>query len=344
MTALLSEAPPVTTRPVPWQRMGWVAWRRFRPTLLGLAVLLGALAGYLVVVGNRARSAYDKVGECRPPIDTPDCQFKWMAFVEGYADPGFLGPLLLLLPGLVGAFVGAPILGRELETGVFRYSWTQGIGRMRWAVGLVLPAALGISVLMGLFGLLVSWRNQPITDSGAHHRLDPSMFSTSGVVVVGWGLLAFSAGVLAGLLWRKVVPAIVTSFAAWFGLLFLAATYRLSIWPPLTSSKELATSDTDLHEWWTKGGERVSYTEINRVLEDIGAQMNDGSVRVEVGRGSATPTDPMQYLNDHGYTQVRSYQPDSRYWTFQWVELGILLALSVLLLGVAFWLLRRRSA
>ena len=41
---------------------------------------------------------------------------------------------------------------------------------------------------------------------------------------------------------------------------------------------------------------------------------------------------------------VGSYQPDSRYWTFQWAELGVLLALSVALLGVAFLLLRRRSA
>jgi hypothetical protein len=266
-----------------------------------------------------------------------------MSFVERYADPGFLAPLLLLLPGLVGAFVGAPILGRELETGVFRYSWTQGVGRLRWAVGMIVPAAVGVAVLTGLLGLLVSWRNGPILDSGAHHRLDPSIFPTIGVVTVGWGLLAFSGGVLAGLLWRKVVPAIVASFAAWFGLMFLAASVRLSLWAPLTTSKELSTSDVDLEEWWTKGGSRVSYTEINRVLEDIGAQMNDGNVHVQAGSGGPR-TDPFQYLQGHGYTLVRSYQPDSRYWTFQWIELGVLLALSFALLGAAFWLLRRRSA
>jgi hypothetical protein len=30
----------------------------------------------------------------------------------------------------------------------------------------------------------------------------------------------------------------------------------------------------------------------------------------------------MQYLLQHGYTQVTSYQPDSRYWTLQWIESG----------------------
>ncbi|MCW2529776.1 MAG: hypothetical protein JWM76_4636, partial [Pseudonocardiales bacterium] len=37
-------------------------------------------------------------------------------------------------------------------------------------------------------------------------------------------------------------------------------------------------------------------------------------------------------------------QPDSRYWTFQWIEFGWLTALALLLLGAAFWLLRRRPA
>jgi hypothetical protein len=227
---------------------------------------------------------------------------------------------------------------------VFRYSWTQGVGRTRWAVAMILPAAIGVALLMWLFGLLVTWRNGPIIDSGAHHRLDPSMFPASGVAIIGWGLLAFSGGVLAGLLWRRTVPAIVTSFAAWFGLLFLAASVRLSLWTPLTTTGELRSSDTDLEEWWTKGGARVSPTEINAVLDDIGARMNEGSLSVQVGRGDGTPTDPMEYLHDQGYTVVHSYQPDSRYWTFQAVELGVLVLLSVAMLGAAFWLLRRRSA
>jgi LPXTG-motif cell wall-anchored protein len=49
-------------------------------------------------------------------------------------------------------------------------------------------------------------------------------------------------------------------------------------------------------------------------------------------------------LLSHGYTQVTSYQPDSRFWTFQWMEFGWLTLLSLLLLTTAFWLLRRRPA
>ena len=41
---------------------------------------------------------------------------------------------------------------------------------------------------------------------------------------------------------------------------------------------------------------------------------------------------------------VERYQPGSRFWPFQWIEGGWLLALSVLLIAVTIWLVRRRAA
>jgi len=54
--------------------------------------------------------------------------------------------------------------------------------------------------------------------------------------------------------------------------------------------------------------------------------------------------DPVQYLIQHGYTQLTTYQPASRFWPFQWIEDGWLLALSLLLLAATVWLVRRRAA
>ena len=53
---------------------------------------------------------------------------------------------------------------------------------------------------------------------------------------------------------------------------------------------------------------------------------------------------PAQCLSRHGYTQWSSYQPGSRFWPFQWIEGGWLLALSVLLIAASVWLVRRRAA
>ena len=45
-----------------------------------------------------------------------------------------------------------------------------------------------------------------------------------------------------------------------------------------------------------------------------------------------------------GYSEVMIYQPDSRYWPFQFIEGGWLLVLSLLLLAATVWLVRRRAA
>ena len=91
----------------------------------------------------------------RPPAHRPDsakCRFEWQNFHDSYAQIGLVGVILVFLPGLVGAFAGAPVLARELETGTFRYTWTQGVGRMRWAVAVLVPGAVGVAVIIGAFG------------------------------------------------------------------------------------------------------------------------------------------------------------------------------------------------
>jgi len=60
---------------------------------------------------------------------------------------------------------------------------------------------------------------------------------------------------------------------------------------------------------------------------------------------SAPPSETLgQCVAQNGYTQWTSYQPVSRFWPFQWIEGGWLLALSVLLIAATVWLVRRRAA
>jgi hypothetical protein len=42
------------------------------------------------------------------------------------------------------------------------------------------------------------------------------------------------------------------------------------------------------------------------------------------------------------YHEVVTYQPASRYWTLQWYEFAVYLALAALLVGLCFWWVRRR--
>ena len=63
----------------------------------------------------------------------------------------------------------------------------------------------------------------------------------------------------------------------------------------------------------------------------------------EPGPGTPDNVDPVQYLVQHGFTHVTTYQPADRFWAFQWIEGGWLLALSVLLIAATVWLVRRRA-
>jgi hypothetical protein len=45
-----------------------------------------------------------------------------------------------------------------------------------------------------------------------------------------------------------------------------------------------------------------------------------------------------------GYTQWTTYQPETRYWHFQFIEGGWLLVLSLLLIAATVRLVRRRAA
>jgi hypothetical protein len=50
-----------------------------------------------------------------------------------------------------------------------------------------------------------------------------------------------------------------------------------------------------------------------------------------------------QCLSQHGYTRWSSYQPPSRFWTFQAIEGAWLLLLSLLFIGTTVWLVQRRA-
>jgi hypothetical protein len=328
--------------PVPWRSMLWVAWRRYRSALVATLTILAVLAAYLLARGQQIRHAYAVVVACAPQ-DSPHCRFAFDDFQNRYGNIGLLAALLLWLPGLIGAFAGAPLLARELETGTFRYAWTQGVGRMRWLVGLVVPGVLGVAATSGLLGVLLTWYERPLLQSGLDQRLHVSVFPLTGVAVIGWGVLAYCLGVLAGLVLRRVVPALAVTLVVWTGLQYLASQLRQHYLAPLrTPSLHLSNHSLPVDQWWTQGGVRVGNDRINQALQAIGVESvgNGQGFRAHVGTG---PQDPIQYLVQHGFTQWTSYQPDRRYWPFQGIELGWLALLSAVLLGLAVWRVRRRA-
>ncbi len=340
-------------RPVPWRRMAGVIWRQHRYALAGVAVLLGALSGYLAVAGTSMHHAYATALACRP-ASAYTCQNQVVDFNTAYAPTAqMVGILLLAVPMLIGAFVGAPVLARELETGTFRYAWTQGFGRQRWTLAKLVPLAVMVTAAAGLFSLLFSWYYQPLLTDGYSIPLDPKLFGARGVAFAAWTLTAFAIGALAGMLLRRVVPAIAVTLAVCVALSFAAGLYlRPHYMTPLTG-RNLASAPASawvLNGWWTKGGTTVSQAAINQIETPLFRQAVTATVPKNVNRDDVkfykglANSQVQDYLVRHGYTHWISYQPVSRFWPFQWIEGGWLLALAALLIGATVWRVRRRAA
>jgi hypothetical protein len=271
---------------------------------------------------------------------------------------GFLanGIILQALPALIGAFVGAPLLAREMETGTFRYAWTQGFGRWRWSLAKLVSLAVAVTVPGYLFSLLLSWYYQPYFAAGnrglgliEYTPFFPGLFDLRGVAFAAWTLAAFAIGALAGMLIRRVVPAIAATLAVYAGLAFaVGGVLREHYLSPLvTSALSLPGSAWVLGQWWTRGGATLSGSTMYGVINSAWQAVNPAPP----GAGSAGDVGKygdylavLRYLTRHGYTQWTQYQPASRFWPLQWIEGGWLLALSALLIAAAVWLVRRRAA
>jgi hypothetical protein len=338
-----------TPRHIPWRRMAWITWRQHRLTLAGVGALLGAAAVYVLITGLRMHQAYAAVSACRP-ASSDVCQRVANDFANAYSPAaGVTAGLLQLVPALIGAFAGAPLLAREFETGTFRYAWTQGFGRARWTVAKLVLLAFAVTLAAAAFSVLFSWSYQPVIGADRHDRspLNPAVFDLCGVAFAAWTLAAFAIGALAGILIRKVLPAIFATVAACAALTLSVALYLRGHYeaPLVTTNPGAGAPDWVLSQVWTQGGRPASLSMINRALRPVGVQ----AVTPEQFQAGPGPTaapdnvDPVQYLAHHGFTYVTTYQPAGRFWPFQWIEGGWLLALSLLLLAATVWLVRRRA-
>jgi hypothetical protein len=165
--------------------------------------------------------------------------------------------------------------------------------------------------------------------------LDPRSFALECIAFPGWVLAAFAIGAFAGMLIRRVVPAMATTMAVVGALGLAAGLYlRQHYLPPLViaSANGPDSSAWTLGSWYTgRGGQVVSAYTVNQACPGPGPL-------------NSSPGASPQCMPQHGYTQWWSYQPSGRFWTFQGIEGGGLLLLAILLVAATIWLVHRRAA
>lgn len=323
--------------------MIWLTWRQHRTQAAYLLLGLLAIAAGLVPLGRSMHNAFDDGGlaACLRANGNPElipldrdraCGELADLFTSRYSALLPLAVLLVLLPMLVGLFFGAPLVARELEHGTHRFVWTQGVSRLRWAItkfGLVGLAGLAAA---GVYAALLSWWIEPLNKAGGS-RLTWLVFDLQGVVPLAYTLFAIALGIAAGLVTRKLLPAMAFTLAVYVVVRVLIAwlarpNYLAQVVRKIPVATDMVPND--LHGDWVISGS--VYEADGRLAIAHGSQFCPPSVG-----GGRRPPDC-----DSGRYNLERLQPAGRFWTFQWIEFGIFTALALALLTFALLRLRRR--
>lgn len=343
--------------------LAWAIWRQHRTALAWLGVLVLALGTVMLIVGAHVHQLYDaelRHGCLGAAAWSTVCRPLQNPFANGWA-LGYTDQVTLAMqavPVIIGVFVGAPLLAREYAAGTVRFAWTQGTSRIRWAAATL--GLLGGAVALAGFvlGLLTQWSVQPIAVQAPRYasRWAPGFFDHTALTAATAALLAFAIGVLAGALIRRVVAAMaattvgviaVTSFIysrLHYWLLDqgvrLARNLALGAYPNVgaPSSGVLAIREPagpatpgPAGAWLDQGW----YTGAN------GHRLNDSTVVQLLDRYTGTGTAWLTRRHDMFWV---TYQPGSRYWTFQLILGGGTLLAALLLGAAAIALIRYRRA
>ncbi|GAA1541508.1 ABC transporter permease [Dactylosporangium maewongense] len=311
--------------------MIWLTWRQHRKqglyTLLGLA----ALAAFIVPTGLAMRRDLDRLVGQRCATGGELCDRGLKQFIDTYSPLLYVAVLLLAVPLLFGLFWGAPLVAREIEQGTHRMIWTQGISRRHWAwtkAGLLGGA---VAVLAAGYGLGIAWWFEPL--EFRESRFTEIFFDVQGVVPVGYTLFAVALGLYAGTLLPKVMSAMAVTLPAYIAARVAVGLYaRPRFMAPLTRSLSI-DDHVDL-----MAGTWLMSTEVRQA---DGTRVTGGMMlcRPE-GDGGLCAAAREMGLRPGAYN-YQVYQPEGRFWTFQWIETGIFVAAAALLVWLAIRRVRR---
>jgi hypothetical protein len=293
------------------------------------------------------------------------------------------GILLTVLPGLIGAFWGAPLIAREIESGTFPLVWTQSVTRTRWLVVKLVVVGLAGMLVAGLLSLIVTWWARPLDRAAADVY---GTFGERDLVPIGYTAFAFALGVAAGMLIRRTVPAMAVTLFAFvvvrvvttFGVRprVIAPAHLVRALDPASTGFGSGISPSILLNSLFNGGQSSaldpampnlpnSWIYSSRVVDGLGHDLTNTVLDATCpgvangGGGAGGPTVPghipvSQDMQEQAraciskigatYHQLVTYQPASNYWPLQWEELALYSATALLVGALCVWWARHRVA
>jgi ABC-type transport system involved in multi-copper enzyme maturation permease subunit len=356
-----------------------LSWRQFRtPAIVALLALVVAAVVAAVTGPSLAHAYAATMAACRA---TGDCASAMQGFARN--DNALLSSfntLVTVVPALLGAFWGAPLIAREIESRTFPLVWTQSVTRTRWLVVKLVVVGLSSMLVAGLLSLIVTWWARPLDQAAASAYVT---FDSRDLVPIGYAAFAFALGVMAGMLIRRTVPAMAVTL---FVFLVVRVTTTFAIRPRIITPTHLVQaldpastgfgseiSPTILLNTLFNGGPSSAldpappnlsnvWIYSTRVVDGSGHDLTNAVLNATCpgvangGGGTGGPTVPghIPVSQDRAeqartcitkigttFHELVTYQPATHYWALQWAELAIYSAAALLLGAFCVWWLRR---
>lgn len=324
-------------------RMAQVTWYRHRPSIAGILATFIAAAIVLIVQGTIMRSALAGQGLSKCLVSGEHgsacgSSRTWLAFLNRPFYAADIAQSLNLVPYVAVVFAGLPWLTREFETGSFRYTWVQGISRTRWLLGTFLPLAATAVLGAVACGFAFDWWYR--VAQWTENEFPPAgwsweSFGLAPETLAAFTLFAMALALLAGLLFRRTVPAMASCAAACVAG-FILVQWQLRDWlislAPVVArghygfTSPSSWNDLYLRGWFTGPGGRPVSSAVRDKLSALTVPQLDSA------------------LTRSHYAYWVAYQPHDRLRLFQFAVAAVLLAASAGIVLTATWLLRRRPA
>jgi hypothetical protein len=226
------------------------------------------------------------------------------------------------LPLLLGMFMAAPFMGRELENGTHRLIWTQAVTPLRW---LLVRAACCVGFALGVLAL-VAVATVPWLTLGSVVWLGSRWpgYDLSYVVFLAYGLFAVALGLAAATVTGRTVVSMAVTAVGWIAIrgvfeIFLRPNL---LTPVLAQGASAGSSGAN----WFLG---IAY------VDSQGHTLTPDQVTAIVGSGS---------IQDHGILMAGLIQPAGRFWTFQGAEAAFFIMIAVICLFVSIGWVKYRLA
>jgi hypothetical protein len=343
--------------------MIWMTWRQFRPAAIAAGAALVALAAALAATRPALLSLYTRAGlpACHAACAADASRFisSVQASYTGKIYSAGIG-ILYLMPAVIGLFWGAALIVRDVDSGAFRLASSQSVTPARWAaIKLVLIGGATI-LTAGLTSLLVGWWTSPLYQAASQagqnalsiSRFSAPLFSTHGIVPVGYAAFAFALGAAAGLLLRRTLPAMAVTLAVFVTIQVLVPILiRPHLIPPVQTTRafsavQIGDANTSPNGFFLQiagiNSQPGAWILGNRVVDAAGRTLTGLPSACIDNSLNAGPVIPSCFAR-HGIKFLVSYQPASRYWELQSAETAMYLVLAVSIGGICYWAIRRRQ-